>query len=504
MKILSAEQIRNLDEYTIKNEPVLSIDLMERASEELYWSILTEINPDQKIIFICGPGNNGGDGYAIARKMIQAEFDCLIYGISNVSLSADAAINRSRLAALASDKIINLENDLIPEINAQDIVIDALFGTGLNRKVESYYAEIINYINRSGATIFSIDIPSGLFTDRNNDDEDAIINAHKTFTIQVPKLSFMLCENQKYLGDWSVLNIGLNEAFITSQNCNHFYLEKEDIKPLIKHRDKIAHKGNFGHALIWAGAYGKVGAAVMSASACMRIGAGLSTAYIPGCAYEIMQTVLPEIMVLSDNNKKYLSNAPDTSIYNSIGAGPGIGNQLSTRDALINLLKHFRKPMVLDADALNLLAAHPDMMELITPNSILTPHPKEFERLSGKAMNDFDRLEKASTFAQDYSCILVLKSAITSIHTPEGEVFFNSSGNPGMAKGGSGDVLCGILTGLLAQGYQPLSAAKIGVFIHGLAADLALEKSSIYSLSPMDIISAIGKAYNYIQENESW
>ena len=502
MKILSAEQIREADKFTIENEPIPSIDLMERAADTIYWELMGPLAfTNQAVKIFCGIGNNGGDGIVIARKLFNSGCDVNVFVLASDKRSEDCQANLEAFKEIAADRLFIISNEKdLPEIDKDDVIIDAIFGTGLNRPADGIAAKMIDHINDSGAEIYSVDIPSGLYTDQANDEEDSIIKAKKTYTFQFPKLSFLLCENYIYTGNWSVLDIGLSEEFINSVATNNFYIQKIDAKKILKPRSKISHKGMYGHALIWAGSYGKMGAAVLASNACLRTGAGLTTTYIPGCGYEIIQTTLPEVMVLVDDNKKMLTNVPDTFNYATLGIGPGIGTSIGTKDALAKLLKHFKKPVVLDADALNILSQDQDLLERIPENSILTPHPKEFSRLAGECKNDWERIEKATLFATDHNCIIVLKSAMTSIHTPDGKVYFNSTGNPGMAKGGSGDALTGILTALLAQGYEPADAAILGVYLHGLAGDLAKEKHGVYSMAAGDLIGEIGAAYEEISD----
>ncbi len=497
MKILSAEQIREADKFTIENEPIRSIDLMERAADTIYWELMGPLAfSDTKVKIFCGTGNNGGDGFVIAQKLFNAGYDVNVYALASDKRSVDCQTNLDAFKGIAADRLFIIKNEKnLPKIAKDDIIIDAIFGTGLNRPADGIAAQMIDHINKSGAEIYAVDMPSGLYTDKANNEEDSIIKAKKTYTFQFPKLSFLLCENYIYTGNWSALDIGLSEEFIDKTETNYFYIQKKDAKKILKPRSKISHKGMYGHALIWTGSYGKMGAAVLASNACLRSGAGLTTAYIPGCGYEIMQTALPEVMVLVDDNKKMLTNVPEVTNYTTLGIGPGIGTAIGTKDALAKLLKHFKKPVVLDADALNILAQDQDLLERIPENSILTPHPKEFSRLAGESKNDWERMGKATLFATDHTCILVLKSAMTSIHTPDGKVYFNSTGNPGMAKGASGDALTGILTALLAQDYEPTDAAILGVYLHGLAGDLAKEKHGIYSMTAGDLIEEIGESF---------
>jgi hydroxyethylthiazole kinase-like uncharacterized protein yjeF len=365
-------------------------------------------------------------------------------------------------------------------------------------------AELIRKINMSGAKIISIDIPSGLFGEDNSaNNYENIVKADFTLSFQFPKLSFMFAENTHYAGNWEVLNIGLNSNIISSSFSPYVFIENTDIAPLLKTRSKFDHKGDFGHGLLVAGSLGKMGAAIMGAEAALRTGIGLITCHLPACGGIIVQSSLPESMVIIDKSENYISDIGKTDIYNAVGVGPGLGVEPDSQKALFSLLSECKKPMVIDADALNILSVNKEWLSLLPEGTILTPHPKEFERLAGKTDNSFDRLRRQVEFSKEYNCIVVLKGAHTSVTTPEGRVMFNSTGNPGMAKGGSGDVLTGIILSLLAQGYTPENAAVTGVYLHGLAGDIAANELSIESIIASDIINCIGKAFNRIRHNGS-
>ncbi|MGZ5303994.1 MAG: NAD(P)H-hydrate dehydratase, partial [Bacteroidia bacterium] len=445
MKLLTAQQIRDWDKFTIENEPILSIDLMERASLFFAEEFSKHFPADSymEVMVFCGPGNNGGDGFAVARLLYDQGYKVFAFLVceDENKISADCKTNLARLKAIGKVEIeiLKSKNDL-PVIPKNAVVIDALFGTGLSRKPEAFFAEVIYAINNSGAKIVSIDVPSGLFTDVQNAENDTIIEADHTFTFQVPKMSFFLCENEKYLGEWKVLDIGLLPEYLEKVETDQFYLEAFFIKTIYRKRKKCSHKGTYGHALIWAGSYGKIGAAVLASKAVLRSGAGLLTAYIPKCGYNIMQTALPEAMCLTDDYDCYNTSFPDLDKYAAVGIGPGIGTESDTKHAVNLILHAAEKPLVLDADALNCISQE-EWQHFIPQNSILTPHPKEFDRLAGESQNESERIEKAKNFAKEHNVILVLKGAYTSIHLPSGETYFNTTGNAGMATGGSGDVL---------------------------------------------------------------
>ncbi|MCB2195029.1 MAG: NAD(P)H-hydrate dehydratase [Bacteroidetes bacterium] len=500
MKILKSAQIRDVDAYTIKHEPIESIDLMERAAMTITNWISKHIPNQKSLKIFAGPGNNGGDALAIARQLTDYKVEVFLLKISS-KLSADCQINLDRLKELGI-KINTIESKAdFPEIYENDLIVEGLFGSGLTRKLEGLPKDLVMHLNNSGAEIISIDIPSGLYGEDNaGNDIDAIVKASYTLTFQLPKLSFLLPENEPYVGKWEVLPIGLNEEFINKQDSDYYYVTGDWIKENLKNRSKFSHKGTYGHVLLIAGSYGKMGAAILSAKAALRSGAGLVTTHLPKIGYEIMQTALPEAMISIDWSDIIFTNIPDSENYTAIGVGPGIGTKQNTQKALASLLQHTEKSMVIDADGLNILAMNKELLKNIPENSILTPHPKEFERLIGKATSGLERVEEQINFSKKYNVFVVLKGAHTSITCPDGKCYFNSTGNPGMATAGSGDVLTGMILSLLGQGYNPKMAAIIGVYLHGLSGDLASELNGEEALIASDIIENIGMAYSYIKD----
>ena len=503
MKIFRSDQIRQIDEYSIKEEPIASIDLMERASGQIFKWYHSHFERSRRIAIFIGPGNNGGDGLAVARMLKSNRYDVDVFYISfTEKTSDDWRTNLTHLKTETGLKIINIKHiDDFPVISSSDIIIDAIFGTGLSRPVAGLASETIKLINRTGSTIISIDIPSGLFGEDNaKNDKDSIINADFTLSFQFPKLSFMFSENVHYLGEWIILPIGLSSNAITSTFSPYSFSEKNDVAGLIRKRNKFDHKGVFGHGLLVAGSYGKMGAAVLGAKAALRTGIGLLTCHVPSGGLLIIQISVPEAMAQADSNEFHLSEIKNTSSYSAIGIGPGIGTDAGSQSAVKEILTSWKKPMVIDADGLNIISMNKEWLTKIPEASILTPHPKEFERLAGKTENSFSRLKMQIEFSKMYKCVVVLKGANTSITTPEGNVFFNSTGNPGMATAGSGDALTGILLSLLSQGYTPENAAVLGVYLHGLAGDIAAEESGYESIIASDIINCISKAFKRIKE----
>lgn len=502
MKIFSCEQIREIDAITIRFEPIASIDLMERAARQMYNWITERYGISSHFVVFAGPGNNGGDGLALARILAENEYSAEVYYIKFTDKTSDNwELNRKRLESTPNVKINFLTSaDQLPVISSNSVIIDAILGSGLTRPVEGLAAELIKEINNSDSTVISIDMPSGLFCEDNSRNSYCnVVTADFTLSFQFPKLSFMFAENAPYLGEWVVMNIGLDRNAIRNTVTPYNFTENSDVLPLLKKRNKYDHKGNFGHGLLISGSSGKMGAAVLGAGAALRTGIGLITCHIPSCGSFVVQSSLPEAMVKADISENYISETGSTELFSAVAIGPGLGTKKETQHALVSLLSECKKPMVLDADALNILSMNKEWLALIPPGSVLTPHPKEFERLAGKTLNGYARLMKQVEFSKDHNCIVVLKGANTSVSTPDGNIFFNSTGNPGMATGGSGDVLTGIILSLLAQNYKPSNAAILGVYLHGVAGDLAAGESCFESIIASDIINCIGKAFNNIR-----
>lgn len=503
MKIFRSDQIRQIDEYTIREEPVASVDLMERAAVEILKWFLSKYDRSRRVYIFTGPGNNGGDGLALARLLESNRYDVHVYYIEfTKKTSSDWNSNLKRLKTETSIQVIYITDaDNFPVLSSDDIIIDAIFGSGLTRKAEGLAGEIIKLINKTGNEIISIDIPSGLVGEDNSEnDNEKIVKANFTLSFQFPKLSFMFAENEKYVGEWNILSIGLSPKALRNVDTPYHYLDMKDISGLLKKRNKFDHKGTYGHGLLIAGSYGKMGAAVLGARAALHTGLGLLTCHCPRCGVSILQTAIPEAMTEPDNNEFHVSEIGEIEQANAIGIGPGIGKEPETQDTLHNLLLNSDKPLVIDADGLNILSINKGWIRQIPEGTILTPHPKEFERLAGKSGNGFQRFNLQIEFSKKNKCIVVLKGANTSISTPSGEVYFNSTGNPGMATAGSGDALTGILLSLLAQGYKSKDAAILGVFLHGLAGDIAAEESSYESIIASDIINCLSKAFNRIRK----
>ena len=500
MKILSAAQTRTADLYTIGHEPIASIDLMERAAMVFCDWFDNNFGQGERAVYIlCGVGNNGGDGLAIARLLCRRfhKVSVLLCRTGN-NLSPDCRTNLERLPGSGAVEFAELEeNSPFPVVPPECILLDAIFGSGLNRPVTGYWAGCLEYFSAHPGTRIAVDIPSGLPADGLG--EGAVFRAGFTFSFQRPKLAFFLPENAPFVGKWAFGDIGLDEAFIEAQDSPYHVVTEDMLRPMLKQRTRFAHKGHFGHALLICGSFGMMGAAVLSARACLRAGPGLLTVHVPSCGYDIMQLAVPEAMVTADSHEKRWSEAPDMAKYTAIGAGCGIGKEDTTFRALQALLQQVgAQPLVLDADALNLIAMG-HLHGEIPQDAVLTPHPAEFDRLFGPSENSFQRLQRLRNFAVKYRCYILLKGAYSCLATPEGKCFFNTTGNPGMATAGSGDVLTGILTGLLAQKYSQEAAVLLGMFLHGRAGDIAASDLGQEAMIAGDITERLGRAFLSLQ-----
>jgi ADP-dependent NAD(P)H-hydrate dehydratase / NAD(P)H-hydrate epimerase len=495
MLILSARQIRDWDLYTIQNEPIASIDLMEAAAIRCFqWLHQNNFGLGSFHIF-CGKGNNGGDGLAVARMLCVAGAKVAVYVLEPGQAGTDDfQINLARLhdTNAAIHYVQKPEN--FPVISTGDTVIDALFGTGLNRKLEGVTALLVDYINSFPNPVIAIDLPSGMLAD-DSSMGFPVVKATHTLSFQCLKLAFMMAENEAYTGQVHVLDIGLLRNYMSKLTYQAMLVEADTIKAMYQPRQRFSHKGSFGHAALIAGSYGFMGAATLAANACLRSGAGKLTVHVPACGYEIMQLAVPEAMTRVEEGTKYIKSINDFEKYSSIGMGPGLGLAAKHKELLEVIFSAYKKPMVIDADSLNVLSK-------IHPFSVLTPHPAEFDRMFGKSENDFARMRMALQKAKELQLIIILKGHRTFIAQPGGNSFFNSTGNPGMATGGSGDVLTGILTGLLARGYPPEQTALMGVYLHGLAGDYAAAALTEEAMLASDITRYLSSAFHWLKSRD--
>jgi hydroxyethylthiazole kinase-like uncharacterized protein yjeF len=497
VKILTAEQLKKWDAATIEKESMTSLELMERAALKCVEWLENKQFKLQSFFIFCGKGNNGGDGLAIARLLAAKGKRVQVYILESGKTGSDDFLSNLRVLRELSISIHFIQgHEHFQTIDPTAVVIDALFGAGLNKPLEGISKALVDHINKSGAEIVSIDLPSGLYSSQSSFNQSSI-EATYTLTFQTYKLALLLAENAPYIGEVYSLDIHLNADFYNEESSSFETLELKSIQHLYKPRNRFAHKGNFGHALLIGGSYGKIGALVLAAKACAHSGCGLVTTYLPTCGYNIIQTALPEAMAITDNHKLYITEAPQSiSSFAALGIGPGLGTSQETMQAVASIITEYNNPMVIDADALNCISLQKELLTQLPHHSILTPHPKEFDRLFGTSKNEVERIEKAIANAKALQVIIVLKGHHTLIALPDGKGYFNTTGNAGMAKGGSGDVLTGIITSLLAQGYHSKDAAILGVYIHGLAGDFAAQSLSQEFIIASDIINTLPSAFN--------
>jgi NAD(P)H-hydrate epimerase len=469
--LLVAEQIRQADAHTISNEPVSSINLMERASNAFADRFTLEYPDKERAISVyCGTGNNGGDGLAIARLLHRQGYQQIFVFVARFSPKTTAGFDtnfeRLKEAGIVHTEI--LPGTDLPEDNA-DLIIDALLGSGLNKPLSGDYAKLVKRLNGLSKTVVAVDVPTGLFTEGEIPADAIILKADLVITFQQAKISFLLPESGPYIKKWEAADIGLDKDFIGSLQSPYQFVEEADIRQMLKPRPRFSNKGTFGHALIIAGKPETMGAALLCSTACAYTGAGLTTACIPKSGLAALNTSQPEIMAIVRKDKQ----SPEISWdkFSAIGIGPGLGKDEEAKALLTALFKNNRKPAVIDADALNILAADAKLLDKIPPRSIITPHMKEFDRLFGDHNSWWQRLQTALKKAAGHQLYIVLKNDYTITITPEGKAFFNSTSNAAMASGGMGDVLTGVITSLLAQRYTPEQACIAGVYIHGKAGD---------------------------------
>ncbi|MDN3723538.1 NAD(P)H-hydrate dehydratase [Aequorivita sp. SDUM287046] len=497
MKIFSAEQLYEADKTTLEKQEITSEALMERAGTKIFnWLQKRMQGAPVKFHIFCGIGNNGGDGLVVGRLLIEHGYNVHVYVVN-------CSDKRSKNFLINYDKIKNATKkwpslmkgeDDFPQINPDDIIVDAIFGIGLNRCPSGWVKNLIQYLNRSQAFILAIDIPSGLSANAPLEDMEAVIKANHTLTFQTPKLSFFLPETGVFVSNFDVLDIGLDLEYLQKTEPLAQIISKAEAQRFYRTREKFGHKGTYGHTLIIAGSYGKIGAAVLASTAAFRIGAGMVTAFVPKCGYSILQSTVPEAMVLTDKEEEFLSEITYDFEPSAIGIGMGIGKNEATVSALEKLFKNNKTPFVIDADALNIISENRELLKSLPKNSVLTPHPGELKGLVGKWKNDYDKLEKVKKFSKKHGVVVIIKGAYT-ITVFNDKLYINSSGNPGMATAGSGDSLSGVVAGLLSQGYDALLAAVFGVYIHGRAGDIAAELMGYEATMASDIIGNLSEAY---------
>lgn len=503
MKIFDREQIYQIDKQTIQNQNITQDELMERVGTRLFaWLDEQLPSTDQKIVLFCGVGNNGGDGLVLARLLLLKGYEVTVHVVNFGEGRTEGFLKN--LDRLKENKLwpnfISEDSDF-PTLQENEIVIDAIFGIGLTRSLSPWVASLVKHINEQAAYVIAIDVPSGLFLDKFPNDKEAIIQANFTVSFQLYKLIFFLPQTAKYIGGLRLLNIGLDAEAIHKSMASKFLMSKNDVLPLYRNRAKFSHKGSYGHALVVGGSYGKIGCVSLSSKAALRTGVGKLTALVPSCGYQILQTSVPEAMLVTSNLENELNAENIDFIPDVVCFGMGAGTGENAYITLLNLIEDTKNPMLIDADGINLLAKHPGLIEKLPEKTILTPHPGELTRLLGTWTDDFDKLEKCKTFSKTHKVIIVLKGAHTIV-VAEDNLYVNTTGNPGMATAGSGDVLSGVITALLAQQYDPLMASILGVYLHGKAGDLAAQQNGYEALIASDIIAYMGKAFISLFQEE--
>lgn len=497
MKLFSADQIRKWDAFTIREQGIPSIDLMERAALASVQCLSGLLPLPAEVFVFAGMGNNGGDGLAIARILRHKGYKVHVFILANQDKgSEDFEINLKRLSEIDIPVTYIRNSSGFPPLPVSSHIIDALYGTGLSRPLSGLAAELVNHINRSASIVYSIDIPSGMFADQPSADHVMVKSAH-TLSFQILKRAFIFADGSEYAGKIHVLDIGLSKSFEDSEPCDFIITDKEFVRKRVRERTAFSHKGSFGHAAIIAGSYGMMGAALLAVQACLRSGAGKLTCYVPSKGYAIMQSTHPEAMCKVSGDE-HIGNIEGLHTFDAVGAGPGLGRFPGDAGLLEQLVRQKPSRLIIDADALNILAASPQYWHELPSYCILTPHPGEFDRISGVKASDWERLNRAIALSAQNQWYILLKGKYSRLICPDGKVYINPTGNPGMAKGGSGDVLTGLLTGLAAQGYSAADCMIAGAYLHGLAGDIAASRFSEEGMTAADLANAIPEAWKQL------
>jgi NAD(P)H-hydrate epimerase len=494
LKILKSSEIQLVDSYTIAHEPVSPEGLVGRVGAVLARALLQQFPQQERVDIVCGKGKNGGDGLALALSLADSAACRLrvLLCYPPQELCAEAAHFYGQVRQRPAVLCEQVCADRLPALHADALLVDALFGTGLNRPLAGYERKLVQHINGSGCCVLAVDIPSGLPSDGGAvADEGAVVQARYTFTLNAPKLSLMLPALGELAGELRVLDVGLHPDAIGKAASPYRYFTQADARQLVRPRKKFSHKGAYGRCLLVAGSQGMMGAAVLAARACCHAGAGLLTAHVPACGAGVMQVAVPEAVLSIDEDERCFTGIRrvDVGRYSAIAVGCGVGRSRPVAAALEELLQAAPPARtVVDADALNIIADSKRLLDLLPENTIITPHAGEFERLVGLCGSDHERLLRQQRLAEERRLVVALKGAHTSVATPDGTTCFNSSGNAGMATAGSGDVLTGVILALLGQGYAPEQAAMLGVYMHGAAGDAAAARTSQSFITATDII----------------
>ncbi len=497
MKVFPATIVRQIDAYTIKHEPVNSIDLMDRAATVLFERII-QLFPNAGFCVIAGPGNNGGDALFVAQKLLNKGYKVKVWLYYKNSLSSDCDEARKRLLLTHPESISEILNVFRePELSPSDVIVDGLFGSGLTRAMDGFFAQLVEWINSQSNIKLALDTPSGLLGESLSG--SIVVKVTKTLSLQFPKLSFFFSENEDFVGDWEVLDIQLHFQAIHDLETSFYFQDLDSMRGILKKRRKFSHKGSYGNVLLIAGKRGMAGASVLAAKAVLKVGAGLVYVAGPSCNRNIVQTSLPE-SIFVETGEDEIRRLPDLTQYDLVAFGPGVGKSNDTLEVLKEILYLAVTPFVIDADGLNLIAENPQLLDLVPPNSVLSPHPGEFDRLFGASNTSVERLEKLQGVAAEKQLYIILKGAHTAIACPDGSILFNSTGNSGLATAGSGDVLTGMIAGLMVQQYSICDAVRLAVYLHGLSADLALKNQTEETLLASDILYFLPEAFKFLKK----
>lgn len=510
LPIVTARQMQQIDRLAVENWGISGLVLMENAGRSVVDFLAAELSDfrRQRFLVVCGKGNNGGDGLVITRHLLNRNLQVECVLLSRVAeLRGDPRINAQILlnAGFPLIEITTIEQ-LSRLLSGEKVIIDAIFGTGLSSPPAGIYAQAIELINQSGAPVVSVDVPSGVNADTGEILEPAI-RARITITMALPKLGLLLYPGRTCAGKLLIADIGIPRKLL-HQAGDTFLVDADSVRKLLPFRPPDGHKGTFGTCLLICGSRGFTGAVCLTAMAAVRAGAGLVRLAYPESLSPIIESAVLEPVKhpLPETGEKTLSlQALEPLLELAAGAdavaiGPGITTHSETRQLLLELLPKIEKPLVLDADGLNNLAGDVTILNRIKPPVILTPHPGEMSRLTGIPIQEINRrrVEIAREFTSQHKVFLVLKGAPTVVAAPEGRIFINPTGNSGLGSGGTGDVLTGLLAGLLAQGASPLNAALSAVFIHGLAADIGASRFTEYPLAAGDLLSLIPEAFHQL------
>jgi len=513
MRIFTAEEMRLADSTAINTYKIPGVVLMENAGRALADEAFDLAGgAEKKYLIIAGGGNNGGDGFVAARHLINRGTQVRLFLTSPIEkFKGDALINYQILQKMGVEGQVMEENKRLNVLKIAllqtDLIIDCVFGTGLNAVVRGLYPAIFDLINESNIPIVACDIPSGLSADSGRPLGKAVCAA-RTVTFGYPKLGLCLPEAAAYVGELKVIDISLPHDMAELANVRRELLDDEFCRLWLRPRDKGGHKGNYGHLLLLAGSPDMPGAAILAAKGALRSGVGLLSAALPQGARRVFSTVCPEAMLVSaveNADGVFTADAAEricNFASNALLVGPGLGSSPDTKELVCSVISNYSGRMVIDADGLNALVGQTELLTQTKKTPVITPHPGEMARLSGLTVAEVqnNRVELALKYARQWNSVLVLKGAGTLVADPEGRLFINSTGNAGMATGGSGDVLAGIIGALLAQNLPTAIAAAVGVYLHGKAGDLAAAKTSKLALSASMIAAFLPQAHKQISE----